>query len=189
MPRFLRMSERTAKSRSDEVQRWYEQHGPALVAYASSILGERSRAEDALQQVFYKLLKGKMEVTEPGKAYLFRAVRNTALSMTQRSGREVALNDEVAERGKRTARTGEGWFEAPAELSYWNSKLESAIRELPPEQSEVLVMRIWGEMKFDEIASVLDISINTVASRYRYALATLRERMQPFEVRNEHAAK
>lgn len=189
MPRFLRMSERSAKSRRDEVQRWYEQHGPALVAYASAILGDRNRAEDVLQQVFYKLLKGKMKVSEPEKAYLFRAVRNTALSMTRRSGREVSLDDGAAEHGERTARTGQGWFEAPAELSYWNSKLESAIRELPPEQSEALVMRIWGEMKFDEIASVLDISINTVASRYRYALARLRERMQPFEVRNEHAAK
>jgi RNA polymerase sigma factor (sigma-70 family) len=186
---FLRMSERPAKSRRDEVQRWYEQYGPVLVAYASSILGERSRAEDALQEVFYKLLKGKMEVTAPEKAYLLRAVRNTALSMARRSGREVVLDGEATEHGERTARIGDGWFEAPAELSYWSSKLESAVRELPTEQSEVLVMRIWGEMKFDEIASVLEISINTVASRYRYALATLRERMQPFEARNEHAAK
>ncbi len=183
------MSERPAKSRKDEIQRWYEQYGPVLVTYASSILGERSRAEDALQEVFYKLLKGKMEVTAPEKAYLFRAVRNTALSMARRSGREVVLDGGAAEHGGPTARTGDGWFEAPAELSYWSSKLESAIRELPTEQSEVLVMRTWGEMKFDEIASVLEISINTVASRYRYALATLRERMQPFEARNEHAAK
>ena len=106
MPRFLRMSERSAKSRRDEVQRWYEQHGPALVAYASAILGERSRAEDALQQVFYKLLKGKMEVPAMEKAYLFRAVRNTALSMARRNRREVALDDEAAEHGLGTAGTG-----------------------------------------------------------------------------------
>ncbi len=106
MPRFLRMSERSAKSRRDEVQRWYEQHGPALVAYASAILGERSRAEDALQQVFYKLLKGKLEVSEPEKPYLFRAVRNTALSMTRRSGREVSLDDGVAEHGEEGRKGG-----------------------------------------------------------------------------------
>ena len=78
---------RSAKSRSDEVRGWYEQFGPALVAYASSILGDRSRAEDALQQVFLKLLKGNIEVPSPAKPYLFRAVRNTALSMTRRSNR------------------------------------------------------------------------------------------------------
>jgi len=42
-------------------------------------------------------------------------------------------------------------------------------------------------MTFDEIATVLDVSINTAASRYRYAIAKLRELMQPFEVQNEHA--
>lgn len=181
MPNFLRMSEHHAKPRHEEIQRWYEHYGAALAAYASAILGGRSRAEDALHQVFYKLLKGKMEVPEPAKPYLFRAVRNAALSMTRQSGREVALDDEAAERAEGTA--SEGWFEAPAELSYWSSKLEMAIRELPPEQSEVLVMRIWGEMQFDEIASVLDISINTAASRYRYALARLRQQMQPLEVK------
>ena len=175
---------RSAKSRSDEVRGWYEQFGPALVAYASSVLGDRSRAEDALQQVFLKLLKGNIEVPSPAKPYLFRAVRNTALSMTRCSNRDVPLEDE-GQRGS----TYQQWFEAPAELGYWSTKLESAIRELPVEQSEVLVMKIWGEMTFDEIATVLDISMNTVASRYRYALAKLRERMQPFEVQNEHAAK
>ena len=103
---------------------------------------------------------------------------------TRCSNRDVPLEDE-GQRGS----TYQQWFEAPAELGYWSTKLESAIRELPVEQSEVLVMKIWGEMTFDEIATVLDISMNTVASRYRYALAKLRERMQPFEVQNEHAAK
>lgn len=187
------MVERSSKSRSDELRRWYEQHGAALVAYASSILGDRGRAEDALQQVFFKLLKGKMELAVPAKPYLFRAVRNTALSMMRRSAYQVPLDDELREGGAlehgSKERYRDSWFEAPTELSYWSSKLESAIRELPPEQSEVLVMRIWGEMTFDEIAAVLDISINTVASRYRYALAKLRERIQPFEVRSEHATK
>ena len=182
------MLKRSSQSRRDEVQRCYEQHGAALVAYASSILGDRSRAEDALQQVFFKLLKGKMELPEPARPYLFRAVRNAALSMMRRNVHEVQ-EPGASEDGSKPQNPGDSWFEAPAELGYWTGKLESAIRTLPPEQSEVLVMRIWGEMTFDEIAAVLDISINTVASRYRYALAKLRERMQPLEVRNEHAAQ
>ncbi len=173
---------RSAKSRSDEVREWYEQFGPALVAYASSILGDRGSAEDALQQVFLKLLKGNIEVPNPAKPYLFRAVRNTAFSMTRRSNHDVPLAGEE-EAGNARQR----WFEAPAELGYWSAKLESAIQELPLEQSEVLTMKIWGELTFDEIATVLDISINTAASRYRYAIAKLRELMQPFEVQNEHA--
>src|SRR5207302_2869076 len=65
--------QRRPKSRSDEVRGWYEQFGPALVAYASSVLGDRGRAEDALQQVFLKLLKGNIEVPSPAKPYLFRS--------------------------------------------------------------------------------------------------------------------
>ncbi|HWZ46550.1 MAG TPA: RNA polymerase sigma factor [Candidatus Saccharimonadales bacterium] len=178
------MTKSSAKTRADQVREWYEQYGPALVAYASSILGERSSAEDALQQVFLKLLRGAMELPSPARPYLFSAVRNAALSMTRKSRRDVPLADEAGPDNK-----CEQWFQAPAELGYWSAKLEGAIRELPQEQGEVLIMRIWGEMSFDEIATVLAISINTVASRYRYALAKLRERMQPLEVGNEHTAK
>jgi RNA polymerase sigma-70 factor (ECF subfamily) len=53
-------------------------------------------------------------------------------------------------------------------------EVERALRELPPEQREVVIMRIWGEMTLSEIATVLDVPANTVASRYRYALDKLR---------------
>jgi RNA polymerase sigma-70 factor, ECF subfamily len=174
----------SGKSGSDAVREWYEQYGPALVAYACSILGDRGSAEDVLQQVFLKLLKGNIAVPDPAvKPYLFRAVRNTALNFSQQNSRNVVL--ETVE----TEETHQRWFEAPAELLHWSAKLESALRELPVEQSEVLTMKIWGEMTFDEIATVLEVSINTVASRYRYAIAKLRELMQPFEVQSEHATK
>lgn len=174
------------KSRNDQVQGWYEQYGPALVAYLCSVLGDRTSAEDVLQQVFLKLLKGNVEVPgEAVKAYLFRAVRNTALNLAQRNSRNTSLDTNRRE----TEGTGQQWFEAPVELGYWSTKLENAVRGLPAEQGEILVMRIWGEMTFDEIATVLDVSINTVASRYRYAIGKLREMLQHFEVQNEHAAK
>jgi len=173
------------KSRNDQVQGWYVQHGPALVAYLCSMLGERGSAEDVLHQVFVKLLKGKVEV--PGdavKPYLFRAVRNAALNLAARNSRNVSLDESEEAKG-----ADQQWFEAPAELGYWSARLESAIRGLPVEQSEILVMRIWGEMTFDEIATVTNVSINTVASRYRYAIGKLRELLQPFEVENEQATK
>jgi RNA polymerase sigma-70 factor (ECF subfamily) len=174
------------KSRNDQVQGWYNQHGPALVAYLCSVLGDRTSAEDVLQQVFLKLLKGNVEVTgEAVKAYLFRAVRNTALNLARRNSRNTSLDTNRRE----TEGAEQQWFEAPVELGYWSTKLENAVRGLPAEQREILVMRIWGEMTFDEIATVLDVSINTVTSRYRYAIGKLREMLQHFEVQNEPAAK
>jgi DNA-directed RNA polymerase specialized sigma24 family protein len=115
----------SAKSRSDEVREWYEQFGPALVAYASSIMGDRGSSEDALQQVFLKLLKGNIEVPTPAKPYLFRAVRNTALSLMRRSGRNVPLQEEGE-----TGTTYQQWFEAPAELGYWSKTRECDSRAL-----------------------------------------------------------
>jgi len=57
--------------------------------------------------------------------------------------------------------------------------LVAAIDRLPDEQREVLVMKIWNELTFAEIASALGISQNTAASRYRYALAALKKNL-PF---------
>ena len=173
------------KSRNDQVQAWYVQYGPALLAYLCSMLGDRGSAEDVLHQVFMKLLKGKVEVPgEAAKPYLFRAVRNAALNLAQQRSRNISLGT-----GEEGTEAGRQWFEAPAELGYWSAKLENAIRGLPAEQSEIVVMRIWGEMTFEEIATVTNVSINTVASRYRYAISKLRELLQPFEVQNEHATK
>jgi RNA polymerase sigma-70 factor (ECF subfamily) len=54
-----------------------------------------------------------------------------------------------------------------------------ALDSLPRDQREVLVMKIWNDFTFAEIASALEISQNTAASRYRYALAGLKKSLQP----------
>ena len=51
----------------------------------------------------------------------------------------------------------------------------STIASSSDEQKEVLTLKIWGELTFDEIARTLDASLNTVASRYRYALQKLKD--------------
>ena len=54
-------------------------------------------------------------------------------------------------------------------------QVAAAIDLLPREQREVLVMKIWNELTFAEIGEALEISQNTAASRYRYALASLKK--------------
>jgi RNA polymerase sigma-70 factor (ECF subfamily) len=66
-------------------------------------------------------------------------------------------------------------FERNLEKDERNQALLRAVSQLPKEQSEVLTLKIWGELTFDEISRTLDISLNTVASRYRYALLKLKE--------------
>jgi RNA polymerase sigma-70 factor (ECF subfamily) len=53
----------------------------------------------------------------------------------------------------------------------------SALRALPPEQAEVVVLKIWEELTFAQIGDVLQISPNTAASRYQYAMVKLTSRL------------
>jgi RNA polymerase sigma-70 factor (ECF subfamily) len=57
--------------------------------------------------------------------------------------------------------------------------LQAALLELPEEQREAVMMRIWSGMTLEEIAVATGVSLNTAASRYRYALEKLRERLKP----------
>ena len=57
--------------------------------------------------------------------------------------------------------------------------VDTALKTLPQEQREVIVLRVWGQMTFEEAAAALDIPVNTAASRYRYGLARLRQQLQP----------
>ena len=59
--------------------------------------------------------------------------------------------------------------------------LAAAVERLPSEQREVVILKIWNELTFAEIASILEISQNTAASRYRYALGALKKTLQPHE--------
>jgi RNA polymerase sigma-70 factor, ECF subfamily len=149
----------------EAIERLYEDLGPALLAYARSIVHDAAEAEDALQQVFTRLMSPPLSALprEP-RPYLFRAVRNTCLNRRRAHGREAARREAPA------------MFAAPVGWNGLAQDLEDALRELPQEQREVVMLRVWGQMTLDEAADVLGIPANTVASRYRYALAKLRQR-------------
>ena len=68
-------------------------------------------------------------------------------------------------------------FETPREGADRREAIETALRELPDEQREVLGLKIWGDLTFDQVAEQLDLPPNTAASRYRYALAALRREL------------
>jgi RNA polymerase sigma-70 factor (ECF subfamily) len=55
--------------------------------------------------------------------------------------------------------------------------IEEALERIPAAQREVLVLKIWGELTFDQIGHELGVSPNTAGSRYRYALAALRQQL------------
>ena len=149
-----------------EIELLYRQHGPALLLFAQAVTGERARAQDAVQQVFLKLLeKGSLGQVADKKAYLFTCVRNAALNDSKRRDRNAPLDPDSA------------WFSPPNRDYAGEQNLRRALEILPSEQRQVMVLHIWGELTFLQISDLLDLSSNTVASRYRYALAKLRDSM------------
>lgn len=143
----------------------YRRHSSALVLFATAIAGDRARAQDAVHHVFAKLLAQGVEHAVDAKAYLFASVRNAILNDAKARRREVALDAEAA------------WFEPPDHDYAAELRLRQALAALDDGQREVMVLHIWGELTFAEIGEVLGVSPNTAASRYRYALARLREAM------------
>jgi len=148
------------------IETLYRQHSPALVLYGLTLAGERSGAQDAVHQVFLKLIeRGGLGPVDDVKAYLFASVRHAILNDAHRRERQVPLEPESA------------WFDPPDRDYAAEMNLRRALRSLSDDQRQVTVLHIWGELTFAQIADVLDLSPNTAASRYRYALAKLRDAM------------
>jgi RNA polymerase sigma-70 factor (ECF subfamily) len=144
----------------------YRQHGAALLLFASAISGDRGRAQDAVHQVFLKAIEnGSVSQAINKKAYLFASVRNAVLNYAKVQDRNMPLDVDSA------------WFSPPDRDYAGEQNLRRALSELPDDQREVIVLHVWGELTFSEIADLLGVSSNTAASRYRYALAKLRGSM------------
>ena len=153
---------------SSDWQAWLDRHGPALVLLARQFVPSRGDAEDLVQDAFIRFWRSRNKVHQPA-AYLFASLRRCALDWHRRRRRQLRREEHVARQ------KDEPLFVTALEHDERRMAIEAALRELPAEQSEVLVMKIWGELSFPQIAEALDISPNTAASRYRYALAKLRE--------------
>jgi RNA polymerase sigma-70 factor (ECF subfamily) len=131
------------------------------------ILGDPALAEDAVQQAFTRLLaRGRMTQVASLQAFLRIVVRNEAYRLLARRRPTQSIDDPPA-------RLLESSGGAPERLDE-QRELEQALRQLAPEQREVIHLKFYEDLTFAQIAEFLDISPNTAASRYRYALEHLR---------------
>ena len=150
------------EDRATLVGRLYDAHGAAMYRYALMLLRRRAAAEDAVQQVFTSVLRQSGAIDNEAH-YLRRAVRNECFSAMRRDRHLVASDEPTLE------------LAAPGEIDVAERMaLETALASLPPEQREVVHLHIFEGMTFEETARVVDQPMNTVASRYRYALAKMR---------------
>jgi RNA polymerase sigma-70 factor (ECF subfamily) len=147
----------------------YDRYGPRLYRTALGLLARREDAEDCVQEVFAALVRSRERLAgvRDLAAYLFVSLRRRALRRAaERRQQPAYLEIETAQ-------------PEPPPADPRAAALTRALRSLSAEQREVVALKIEGQLTFAEIGRVLAISPNTAASRYRYALERLRDRLNP----------
>jgi RNA polymerase sigma factor (sigma-70 family) len=151
----------------EELSRLWHKHAARLMLIARAI-GEP--AEDAVQEAFVRLAQQSTLPREP-LAWMVRVVRNQLLQW-HRSGARRERRDGQAAAIK-------GWFElADPSDGLAAEELTSELQSLPDTQREIVVLHLWGEMSFEQIAETVSLSRATTHRRYVEAIKTLRDRFQ-----------
>ncbi len=169
------MCEPTGEPRKDEQNRQfvalYDEYGPLLFRVGHALLGSGADAEDAVQSVFLSLIRSHKSLSGIAdmRAYLLSALRHAAARIASRRTKETRLMQQAARSELEST---------PVSKHDDAFELENALRSLPPEQREIIALKIEGGLTFGEIATLLSISPNTAASRYRYALEKLRSALR-----------
>jgi RNA polymerase sigma-70 factor (ECF subfamily) len=153
----------------------YRQLAPKLLLCARQWVVSPADAEDVVQNAFIKFWKRQPDAKPEHYPLLFTTLRTTALDL--RRSQERRLRRESDPSGELLGEDA-SFFDSIIEQREDAAQIEAALKKLPSEQREVLVLRIWGELTFAQIAETLRVSINTVASRHRYGLEALRKTLK-----------
>lgn len=141
-----------------------DQHAAALTLFARQWCAS---PEDVVQDVFLKLVSLRAPPRVPA-GWLFRAVRNAAIS----AGRAERRRQKHEGRAATQAPT---WFYPSESAGLDAATAAAALNELPPEQREAIVARLWGGLTFEQIAELTGTSAPTAHRRYTTGLQGLRE--------------
>ncbi|MCX7696786.1 MAG: sigma-70 family RNA polymerase sigma factor [Bacteroidales bacterium] len=161
----------------------FKRYKPKVYSYLLSITKNRELALDMLQDVFFKVIETlkKNSYQHQGKFahWLMRITHNLVMdhfrsislhyetSVLQTEDESYDINDIIRDNSMNIDQI------ISKQESY--EQIRELLKLLPPEQQEIVRMRIYEEMSFKEIAATLNISINTALGRMRYALINLRK--------------
>ena len=154
------------------LHRIYEKHKNDLVTLAAAVLMDVGLAEDVVHDVFIGFLgsAGRFRLTGSLRGYLATCVVNRARNVNKaRRRRRGAALDDVPDVPCDTPPP-----EQDAIFGEQLARLSDALRRLPYEQREALLLRSHSRMRFTAIAKAQGVSVNTAQGRYRYAVAKLR---------------
>jgi len=150
------------------VELLWDRYANDLLAFLKCMLCSIHDAEDVLQMIFVRIVRKRHKLAKARclDAYVYRIARNEACRCIRRRSRDRAAKA-----------ADESWLvvrESHNEPSDLAERLQAALARLPQTQREVIVMKIYRQKTFLQIARLLDLSQSTVASRYRYGMEKLR---------------
>lgn len=148
----------------------YDRYGEKLYQYLVLKLCSHEDAEDVLQETFYRFARYSVrwKLVKNPLAFVFRVARNEANRFLKRQLRQRNKTEMNPNRQNAIVSVIKG----PDEKS--KSLIADALTRLPDTQREVIVLKTFHGLTFEEIARVCGLSANTAASRYRYGLSKLR---------------
>jgi len=158
------------------LERLYDEHAQAMFAFALNLLQSEADTRDVLQDIFVKLARnpGLIERARDPRAFLLRMTHNGAIDLVRRRGARERNTEELAR----------DWVplfaqSANPDEQVFRRNLANALAELPDEQRVVVHLKLWEGLTFEAIAETIGITVNTAASRYRYGIDKLRDRLRP----------
>jgi RNA polymerase sigma-70 factor (ECF subfamily) len=155
----------------------FDRYSIPLFGYFMRITGERATSEDLVQEVFFRILKYRRSYRPEAsfRAWLYQVGRNALTDHMARRGAEGPLPDSAGELS-----SPEKSADLRAEENEEAALLRRALAALPAEKREVLVMSRYLDLKYEEIASVLNCEVGTVKVRAHRALRELAQRFAAF---------
>ncbi|MCS1407464.1 MAG: ECF RNA polymerase sigma factor SigK [Verrucomicrobia subdivision 3 bacterium] len=160
--------------RAEIWKRWLKEHSAKLLLFARQVTRSAADAEDVVQNAIARQWGRDAAAMEPPMGLMICSIRRAAIDLgrseTRRQIREQHYSDSMLqEMGS--------FFEPDFEKADQQQLVQQAMEELSQPQREVIVLKVWGGLTYAEIASALELSINTVGSRYRYGLAALKKKL------------
>ena len=146
----------------------YAQKAAELVLYGRALGLSHGEAEDVVQETFMALMQMPAAPEKP-EHYCLRSFRNRALNHRRSLWRRLTREWE-----------SHRWFEHSPGESPAERAAMAALAELPQEQREVIVLKIWQNYTFEEIGALTEVSPNTIAGRYRYGLQKIRSKIENY---------
>jgi len=159
-----------AMGRGDEsaARELHARIGPRLAAYARTFLRDDALADDAVQRAWMRALTrpaSELERIRDAMAWMVRVTRSIAINELRRHSR-AAARDSAQGKSRPAA--------SSPELGESLAELHAAVRLLPDDRREVVLLRHVAELTLDQMAEALQENRSTLASRYRAAIEELR---------------